>query len=227
MTTTITTPQERDDSVALSSIPETINGLIDDLIASLPNPRLLNNSERRGIIARYTSVLEGNFIYWMTATLLAAKSEDVHPILVENLHEEISDAHPIMMRRFAIAAHAYPEASDALAVDEDLTRMRRFVGKLSGVQSLITMAFFEGFIQKFMEYLAELAKGLGSTEMEYTDVHGVCDVAHTAGLIRAFEIENERYPLEPEKDLLEGVHLLRAVIHSIVFRENASMVVAA
>ena len=45
------------------------------------------------------------------------------------------------------------------------------------------MAFFEGFIQKFMAYLAELAAAQGSTEFEYTDVHGVCDVTHTPGTL--------------------------------------------
>jgi hypothetical protein len=227
MTTTLTAPQELENAAAGSSIPETINGLVADLMASLPDPKLLTNAERRGLVARYTSVLEGNFIYWMTATLLAVKSEEARPIILENLHEEVSDAHPVMMRKFAIAANAYPEASDALAVDEDLTKMRWFLGRLSGVQSLLTMAYFEGFIQKFMAYLAELATGLGSTEMEYTDVHGVCDIAHTAGLIRAFEVESTNYPLDADKDVFEGVHILHALVNTIVFGQSASMAVAA
>jgi len=226
MTTTLTTPREIENA-ASSSIPEAINNLIAGVMASLPDPKLLTQSERRGIVARYTSVLEGNFIYWMTATLIAAKSEEAHPILLENLHEEVRDAHPVMLRKFAVAANSYPGAADALAVDEDLTRMRWFLGRLSGVQSLLTMAFFEGFIQQFMAYLAELAAGLGSSEMEYTDVHGVCDIEHTAGLIRAFEIESSNYPLESGKDLFEGVHLLRALLKTIVFGKTASVAAAA
>lgn len=226
MTMTLTASRELENAVG-SSIPETINNLIAELMASLPDPKHLSPAERRGIVARYTSVLEGNFIYWMTATLLAAKSEETHPILLENLHEEVKDAHPVMLRKFAVAANSYPGAADALVVDEDLTRMRWFLGRLSGVQSLLTMAFFEGFIQKFMAYLAELAAGLGSSEMEYTDVHGVCDIEHTAGLIRAFEIESENYPLDPDKDVFEGVHLLRTLLNTIVFGKAASMVAAA
>lgn len=223
---TLTTSLEMENAVD-SSIAETINKKIAELMASLPDPKVLTPAERRGIVARYTSVLEGNFIYWMTATLLAAKSEESHPILLENLHEEVRDAHPVMLRKFAVAAHSYPGAADALAVDEDLTQMRLFLGNLSGVQSLLTMAFFEGFIQKFMAYLAELAAALGSTEMEYTDVHGVCDIAHTAGLIQAFEIESSNYPLDSNKDLFEGVHLLRTLLSTIVFGKKASMVAAA
>lgn len=197
-------------------IKQTINTIIDDLIASLPEPRSLSGAEQRGIIARYTAVLEGNFIYWMTAALIAVQSEEARPILIENLYEEVRDAHPAMLRRFAIAAHAFPTDSDALAVNEDLTKVRLFLGKLSSVQSLLTMAFFEGFIQRFMGYLAELAASQGSTEMEYTDVHGVCDVEHTAGLFRALEIEMTANPPDPEQDMFEGVFLLQTLMQAVV-----------
>lgn len=197
-------------------IKQTINTIIDDLIGCLPEPRSLSGAEQRGIIARYTAVLEGNFIYWMTAALIAVQSEEARPILIENLYEEVRDAHPAMLRRFAIAAHAFPTDSDALAVNEDLTKVRLFLGKLSSVQSLLTMAFFEGFIQRFMGYLAELAASQGSTEMEYTDVHGVCDVEHTAGLFRALEIEMTGNPPDPEQDMFEGVFLLQTLMQAVV-----------
>jgi hypothetical protein len=203
------------------SLKQRVNDTIDDLMARLPDIKDLTSAERRGIIARYTAVLEGNFIYWMTATLLAVKSEDARPILLDNLQEEVRDAHPAMMRRFAVAAHAFPTDADALVVDKDLTRLRLFLGRLSGVQSILTMAFFEGFIQRFMAYLADLAKAQGSADMEYTDVHGVCDVEHTAGLFRALSIEMAINPLDPEKDLFEGVDLLRALIENIVFNRVA------
>jgi hypothetical protein len=214
---TILMPQQSQNHSIDASIQKTINSMIDDLIASLPNPNQLTSDERRGIIARYSAVLEGNFIYWMTATLIAVQSEEARPILLDNLHEEVRDAHPVMLRRFAIAANAFPNDQDALAVDEDLTNVRVFLGTLSGVQSVLTMAFFEGFIQRFMAYLASLALAQGSQEMEYTDVHGVCDIAHTEGLFRALSVEMAMNPLEPGKDLFEGVHLLRTLIEKIVF----------
>ena len=198
------------------SIQQTVEMTIDDLMASLPDPAQLTWSERRGIIARYTAVLEGNFIYWMTATLLAVQSEEAKPILLDNLHEEVRDSHPAMMRRFAIAAHAFPTDSDALAVHEEMTAVRLFLGRLSAVQSLLTMAFFEGYIQRFMEYLAELARVQGSTDMEYTDVHGVCDIEHTEGLFRALAVEMSAHPLHADLDLFEGVYLLRALIETVV-----------
>jgi len=222
MTTFITSPQLQDDSVVATIQPK-IESMIDELITSLPDPKQLTSEERRGMIARYTAVLEGNFIYWMTAAYLAVQAEEARPHLVENLYEEVRDAHPAMLRRFAIAAHAFPTDADALAVNEDLTKVRLFLGRLSGVQSLVTMAFFEGFIQRFMGYLADLAAAQGSTDMEYTDVHGICDIAHTQGLFEALSAEMAVNPLDPGLDNYEGAYLLRTLVQTIIYGQKDSL----
>ena len=197
-------------------IQQQVAAIVDNLIAQLPNPAELTGLERRGIIARYTAVLESNFIYWMTAASIAAQADQVRPIFAENLFEEVRDAHPVMLRRFAVGARAFPTDTDALSIDSDLTSMRRFLGKLQGVQSVLSMAFFECWIQRFMGFLAELARAQGSTEMEYTDVHGVCDIHHTAELFRALQLEMAINPLSRDADLFEGVNLLRTLILAIV-----------
>ena len=197
-------------------IRQQIGGMIADLIASLPDRESLTSEGRRGIIARYTSVLEANFIYWMTATLLSLHSEEARGIILANLHDEVHDAHPAMLRRFAIAAHAFPTDSDALAVTDELTEVRLFLGRLQSVPSILTMAFFEGFIEKFMPYLADLAGARGSMEREYTDVHGVLDIAHTADLYRVAKLEMALNQTAPDANLLEGVYLLRKLIQGIM-----------
>jgi len=190
---------------------------IEDLLASLPDPEQVSADQRRGIIARYTAVLEGNFIYWMTGAYLAVGSDDARAKIIDNLREEVRDCHPGMMRRFALAANAIPTDADAQAVYRNLMEVRLFIGKLSAVPIVITMAFFEGFIQRFMPYLAELAQRQGSSDMEYTDVHGVCDVTHTQELFRALEQEialsNGSVATD---DIFEGVTLLRTLIQQIV-----------
>jgi hypothetical protein len=221
MSTTLEMPKPSSELPVDPVIRARINSMIEDLIRSLPNPKTLTSEERRALIARYSSVLEGNFIYWMTATLLSVHSEEAKPILLENLHEEVRDAHPAMLRRFTIAAHAFPTESDAEIVNDDLTKVRLFLGKLSGVQSVLTMALFEGFIQRFMGYLADLAKAQGSEDMEYTDVHGVCDIAHTEGLFCALAVEMSTNPLDPKEDLYEGANLLRNLLRTIVFGQAA------
>jgi hypothetical protein len=211
MTTSLVAPPLQD----LASIKPRIDSEIDDLIGSLPDPKSLTAEQRRGIIARYTAVLEGNFIYWMTAAYLSVQTEEARPTLVDNLREEIRDCHPEMLRRFAIDAHAFPTHEDAMAVRDGLTKVRLFLGHMSGVQNVLTMGLFESYIQRFMSYLGDLAVAQGSTDLEYTDVHGVCDIAHSEGLLQALEAETAINPPEPGTDIFEGVTLLRNLIQEI------------
>ena len=210
-------------------IQEHTNSIVDDLLASLPRAENLSADERRGIIARYTAVLEGNFIYWMTGAYLSVRSEEARSLILENLREEVRDCHPGMLRKFAMAAHAVPKDSDALAVYLNLSNVRLFIGRLSPIPILAMMTFFEGFIQRFMPYLAELAQRQGSVEQEYTDVHGVCDVAHTKELFRALEAEMALADdsAKTVENVFEGVDLLRTLIQDIIGKPDSSSVLAA
>ena len=219
MTTSLVAPAIHD----LSSVKPRIDSEIDSLVAALPDPKDLTPEQRRGIIARYSAVLEGNFIYWMTAAYLSVQSEEARPILIDNLRDEVGDCHPEMLRRFAIAAHAFPTEADNMAVREGLAKVRMFLGRLQGVQNVLTMGFFETYIQRFMSYLADLAVAQGSTDLEYTDVHGVCDIAHSEGLLMALSSEASINPPDPSADLFEGVNDLRALIQTINGTEHASV----
>jgi hypothetical protein len=188
----------------------------EELLATLPDPAQLSAEARRGIIARYAAVLEGNFIYWMTGAYIAAGSDAARAKIIDNLREEVRDCHPGMMRRFAIAANAAPTEQDAAAVYANLMNVRQFIGRLEAVPTVVTMAFFEGFIQRFMPYLADLASRQGSSDMEYTDVHGVCDITHTQELFRALEAELALTPPLPTEATFAGVGLLRTLIQNIV-----------
>lgn len=199
-----------------NSIQQEVGRAVEDLLASLPDPRQLSPEQRRGIIARYTAVLEGNFIYWMTGALLSVASEEARLIILDNLREEVRDSHPRMLQQFALSAGAIPTQSDVIAIHRDLTNVRLFLGQLSGIRIVVMMAFFEGFIQRFMAYLAELAAAQGSVEREYTDVHGVCDVAHTKELYEALAAEMALDPHGPPANLYEGVDLLRTLIETII-----------
>jgi hypothetical protein len=59
--------------------------------------------------------------------------------------------------------------------------------------------------------------------MEYTDVHGVCDVTHTQELFRALEAEMALDPRVPEMELFEGVELLRTLIQNIVVDNKSEL----
>jgi hypothetical protein len=136
---------------------------------------------------------------------------------LDNLREEVRDCHPGMLRKFSMAVHAVPKDSDAQAMYQTLSNVRLFVGRLSPAPIATMMAFFEGFIQPFMPYLSEIAQRQGSMEREYTDVHGVCDIAHTQEHFRALEAEmtlaNDSG--EPGQNLFEVVDLLKTLIQDI------------
>jgi hypothetical protein len=121
-----------------------------------------------------------------------------------------------MLRRFTMAAAAMPTDADALAIHRPLHHVRQFVARMADVRLILMMGFFEGFIQRFMPYLAELAAQQGSAEFEYTDVHGVCDVEHTQGLFRALDVEMALREPVPAGQMLEGVEILRTLIQTIV-----------
>lgn len=203
-----------------ASIPSQIERIIDALVQSLPDAERLSADQRRGIIARYTAVLEGNFIYWMTGAYLSAKSEEALSVILENLHEEVRDSHPAMLRRFSLAARAIPTEADVMAVHRPLTDVRLFIGRLAPVRVILMMAFFEGFIQRFMDFLERLAVAQGSVEREYTQVHGVCDITHTKELFRAVTAEMELSPSDTATDLFEGVDLLCGLIGAILGAEH-------
>ena len=204
-------------TVAASEIRDYLDREIDALIESCADAVDLPAEQGRRIIARYTAVLEGNFIYWMTATYLAVRSREAQAIIEANLREEVRDNHPGMLRRFATAARAIPTDTDRYTIDPDLQEVRAFVAKLATVKIVAMMAFFEGFIARFMPVLAALAVKQGSKEMEYTDVHGVVDVAHTQGLLDAYAAECAITPEQAEDpSVLEGVRLLRKLIHTIL-----------
>ena len=207
----------------IDSVKAYLDGVSDELWSTLPAAKDLSATERRGIIARYSTVLEGNFIYWMTGAYIAARSEEAHAIIMDNLLEEVRDCHPGMLRKFAMAAHAQPTEADALVVYPNLSDVRLFIGRLAPAPILAMMAFFEGFIQRFMPYLEDLAVLQGSTENEYTQVHGVCDVAHSQELYRALDMEMvlAHDHREPANYLYEGVHLLRALFVSIFTNKSA------
>jgi hypothetical protein len=218
---TLAVAPEISNEPTLAATKTRIDQAIENVMVSLPKLDQLSSEQRRGMIARYSTVLEGNFIYWMTAAYLSVQSEEARPIIIDNLLEEVRDSHPAMLRRFAIAAGALPTKEDALAVNDELSKARLFFGKLAGVPTLVAMAFFEGFIQKFMAYLADLAVAQGSTDLEYTDVHGICDIAHTEGLIQALGSEMTLSPLGPDANIFEGVDLLEALINRVIAGQNS------
>src|SRR5260370_33903863 len=75
-----------------------IERAIQALSASFPDPDRLSAEDQCAIIARYAAVLEGHFIYWMTAAYLSVVSTEAHGIIRDNLLEDDRGNHPAMLR---------------------------------------------------------------------------------------------------------------------------------
>ena len=202
----------------VDAIKKRLDGEREALMSLLPDSAALTDDMRKEIIARYTAVLEGNFIPWMTSAHLGAKSDEAKAITKDNLVEELRDNHPGMLRRFATMANSIPTNEHYIAVGEPVEEIRQFAARLNGVELLVMMGFFESFIAGFMPYLNALAKESGSSESEYTDVHAAVDIVHTEGLFKALEYElaitdsSEKH----DEELLAGVEKIKKAVLAII-----------
>ncbi len=150
---------------------------------------LISIVEAKDIIGRYTAAVEGNFVPWMTAALVYAKSPSGRYAAKENLEVEISDNHQGMLRDFATSANAEPSLEHYQTVQEEITSMRKLIGKGNGLEALTVMATLENTSSIFIPYLADLAKKRGSTNLQYTNIHGEADKEHAQQFIWAIEDE--------------------------------------
>jgi Iron-containing redox enzyme len=181
---------------------------VAELLKSTSNINAMTASETRGVIARYSVALEGNFISWMTAAYACSKSETAKAIMIDNLREEIRDNHPSMLRRFVTAARAIPSEQDQETIQEAIDQVRTYLAQMDSVRSIALMAGFETFISLFMEPLAKIAQKRGSIDTQYTDVHGVVDIAHSQKLYEALQSEIACASAEYSESIFEGVDLI-------------------
>ena len=164
------------------------------------------DEEARTIIRRYTAVIEGNFMAWMGAAALTARSIQGRYAAEENLWVELKDDHAGMLRAFAQAANANPGSNDYAAINDVVSSMRKMVSEMSGLKNLALMAVLENTSATFIPVLEKLAVQLGSTNLVYTKIHGEADVAHADQFTWALEHEIAHHP-EAEKQINEAVAL--------------------
>ena len=146
-------------------------------------------TEAKDIIGKYTAAIEGNFVPWMAAAALYARSLQGEYTAKENLAVEIKDNHQGILRTFARCAKAEPSLKHYQAVEKAVASMRNFIGKGNGLEALTVMATLENTSTVFIPYLAELARKRGSINLCYTDIHGEADAEHAQLFIWAVEHE--------------------------------------
>lgn len=162
-------------------------------LASFLPSQGLSNEQAEAIIRCYTAAIEGNFVSWMGAAAITARSVQGHYAASENLWVEMKDNHAGMLRAFAKSAKAEPQTKDYQATSAAVHSVRSMVGEMSGLKCLTLMAVLENTSTEFIPLLEKFAVQLGATELIYTKVHGEADVKHADQFAWALEHEMTHY----------------------------------
>lgn len=178
-----------------------------------------SDEQARSFLSRYSAAIEGNFIAWMGAAALTARSIQGRYAAEENLWVEIKDDHAGMLHSFIKSTHAEPGSDDYAAIELAVADIRNLLGSMSGLKNLTLMAVLENTSTTFIPLLAKLAKQLGSTNLAYTNVHGEADIAHADQFTWAVEHEmthHENAEQKIDEAIATSINLLRTI-----FSENA------
>jgi hypothetical protein len=155
----------------------------------LPPLEGVDEARGRELIQKYVAAIEGNFVAWMGAAAICARSPQGRFAAEENLWVEMKDDHAGMLRVFAVDAKAEPEAAHYRAVASGVQVIRGLVAEMSGLKTLTLMGVLENTSGVFIPFLDELAKKLGSTNRTYAQIHGEADIAHANQFVWAVQHE--------------------------------------
>lgn len=183
-------------------VRESLNRTCQEVRSFLP-PDSLDKETKRKILRKYVAAIEGNFVSWMGAAAISARSVQGRYAASENLWVEMRDDHAGMLRDFARSAHCEPELEDYQAISMAVGDIRGLVAELSGLGCLMLMAVLESASGVFIPWLENTAKELGSTNLRYTQVHGEADIDHADQFAWAVTHEMAFYE-DPEKILQES-----------------------
>jgi hypothetical protein len=157
--------------------------------AFLPEPDSMSVDECRAALRRYTAAVTPNFVKWLAAASLSARSQDARYAASENVYVEIRDDHPGMLRALARGSGALPETSDYEQVEPFVALVQSQVTKMNGLFLTAMNGCIEHTSLDYVPWIARISERLGNTNMEYVDVHGEADISHAQQLTWALNKE--------------------------------------
>jgi hypothetical protein len=183
--------------------------------AALPDPEDLSSDQCRLAIRRYCAAVTPNFIKWLSAASLSARSQDARYAASENAMVEIRDDHPGMLKALARSSHALPDAEDYEAVERYMLPIQSRVALLDGLFLIALDGCIEHTSLEFVPWVGRVAHQLGNTSTEYVDVHGEADIGHAEQFVWALEKEAALYE-DPDKTIDEACDATVALINGVL-----------
>ena len=155
----------------------------------LPEPESLSLDECRAALRRYTAAVTPNFVKWLCAASLTARSQDARYAASENVYVEIKEDHPGMLRDLARGSDALPERADYESVEPFISEIQREVAVMNGLFLIAFSGCIEHTSLEYVPWIGKISHRLGNTNTRYIDVHGEADISHTEQLTWALNKE--------------------------------------
>ena len=183
--------------------------------ALLVDPESITSAQAKVILSRYTAGVGDNFIKWLGAALVSARSLEARFAASENLMVEVRDNHPKMLRDFAKGSGALPGREDYAHAAVCLDEIHLHVRHMSGIYLISLIQLLETVSADYIPWLAAISKKLGNTNFNYCDIHGEADAHHAEQFRKAVVAESQFYksPLpEIEEGYGSGVYFLEHLL---------------
>jgi hypothetical protein len=176
----------------------------------------INKERAQHIIARYHAAVLGNFVPWMAAAAVSARSVEARFACEENIFVEMHDDHPGILEVFTRETHANLYGDETEKVKNSVAAMRKTISKMHGIKNVTVCAILEGTSEVFIPYLAKLSKLCESNNQQYTDIHGIADVAHADRFVWALAHESHHHTDAEDAikvSINETLALLKAIFY--------------
>lgn len=207
----------------MASPAELLESACAQVRAFLPTEEI-SDEHARLILQLYVAAIEGNFISWMGAAALTARSIQGRYAAQSNLYVELKADHAGMLRNLAKQTSSEPSWQHYRMVDIDVLEVRGMVSQMSGLYNLVLMAVLENTSIDFIPVLEKMAKQLHAYDLTYTQVHGEADAVHANQFAEALEHECREGYLNPDSDMAIAARVTVGLLESIFSRDPDGIV---
>jgi len=205
-----------------SDLQELLDGETEKVREFLIDGSMMGPDKERALIADYTAAVEPNFIPWVAATALSARSFQGRYAAQENLHEEITGDHQGMLRDFAKSVITRPMVHNFDRVELYVKNMRRTFANMDGLTNVALLAFLENTSRAFIPYLADVASNLATDVIDpdytYTNAHGEADIKHAKQFVWALGKERASGYAHPQETISSAISTGRGFLRGIFVR---------